>query len=90
MTMWSIGNPLQLKLNLCKLDRKFRTSFAVGTNFSFDNHGIWVDPKGLMWNVATDATGNPKLPGTTSCGGNGCWAMVNSDGSYSFNQDCEY
>ncbi|KJA27047.1 glycoside hydrolase family 30 protein [Hypholoma sublateritium FD-334 SS-4] len=44
---------------------------------------------GLMWNIATDASGNPKLPGTTSCGGNGCRAMVtvNSDGTYSFNQE---
>jgi hypothetical protein len=43
----------------------------------------------LMWNLAVDANGNPKLPGTDSCGGNGCRgiATVNSDGSYSVNQE---
>ncbi|KAI0052461.1 glycoside hydrolase family 30 protein [Auriscalpium vulgare] len=43
----------------------------------------------LMWNIALDANGNPKLPGTTSCGGPGCRpiATVNSDGSYSLNQE---
>ncbi|KJA25268.1 glycoside hydrolase family 30 protein [Hypholoma sublateritium FD-334 SS-4] len=45
--------------------------------------------KGLMWNIAADGNGNPKLPGTNSCGGGGCRPMVtvNSDGSYSFNQE---
>ncbi|KAF9531517.1 glucan endo-1,6-beta-glucosidase [Crepidotus variabilis] len=44
---------------------------------------------GLMWNIALDGNGNPKLPGTNSCGGAGCRALVsvNSDGSYSFNQE---
>ncbi|KAF9485722.1 glycoside hydrolase [Pholiota conissans] len=44
---------------------------------------------GLMWNIAADGNGNPKLPGTNSCGGNGCRPLVtvNSDGSYSFNQE---
>lgn len=44
-----------------------------------------------MWNIAADGNGNPKLPGTNSCGGNGCRPMVtvNSDGSYSFNQECK-
>ncbi|KAI0052463.1 glycoside hydrolase family 30 protein [Auriscalpium vulgare] len=43
----------------------------------------------LMWNIALDGGGNPKLPGTNSCGGPGCRAIVtvNSDGSYSFNQE---
>ncbi|KAI0060172.1 glycoside hydrolase [Artomyces pyxidatus] len=43
----------------------------------------------LMWNIALDGNGNPKLPGTTSCGGPGCRpiATVNSDGSYSLNQE---
>jgi len=43
---------------------------------------------GLMWNIAADGNGNPILPGTNSCGG-GCRPMVtvNSDGSYSFNQE---
>ncbi|KAF7290463.1 Glycoside hydrolase family 30 protein [Mycena kentingensis (nom. inval.)] len=43
---------------------------------------------GLMFNFALDGNGNPKLPGTTSCGG-GCRAIVsvNSDGSWSPNQD---
>lgn len=45
---------------------------------------------GLMWNLALDGNGNPKLPGTNSCGGNGCRAVVtvNSDGTYSVNQEC--
>ncbi|KAH9476350.1 Endo-1,6-beta-D-glucanase [Psilocybe cubensis] len=44
---------------------------------------------GLMWNIALDGNGNPKTPGTNSCGGPGCRAIVtvNSDGSYSFNQE---
>ncbi|KAF9460162.1 glycoside hydrolase family 30 protein [Collybia nuda] len=44
---------------------------------------------GLMWNIALDGNGNPKLPGTTSCGGPGCRPLVtvNSDGSYNFNQE---
>ncbi|KAJ7065779.1 glycoside hydrolase family 30 protein [Mycena amicta] len=43
---------------------------------------------GLMFNLATDGNGNPKLPGTTSCGG-GCRPIVtvNSDGSFSYNQE---
>lgn len=47
---------------------------------------------GLMWNIALDGNGNPKLPGTDSCGGAGCRgiAQVNSDGSYSVNQECMY
>ncbi|CAK5271404.1 unnamed protein product [Mycena citricolor] len=42
----------------------------------------------LMWNIALD-DGLPKLPGTTSCGGPGCRSIVqvNSDGTYSFNQE---
>lgn len=45
-----------------------------------------------MWNIAADGNGNPKLPGTDSCGGNGCRPMVtvNSDGTYAFNQECTY
>ncbi|KAF8797529.1 glycoside hydrolase family 30 protein [Phlegmacium glaucopus] len=44
---------------------------------------------GLMWNIALDGGGNPKLPGTNSCDGAGCRPLVtvNSDGSYSFNQE---
>ncbi|KAF8797524.1 glycoside hydrolase family 30 protein [Phlegmacium glaucopus] len=44
---------------------------------------------GLMWNIALDGGGNPKLPGTNSCGGAGCRPLVtvNSNGSYSFNQE---
>ena len=43
-----------------------------------------------MWNIALDGSGNPKLPGATSCGGPGCRPLVtvNSDGSYSWNQEC--
>ncbi|OBZ71255.1 Endo-1,6-beta-D-glucanase [Grifola frondosa] len=43
---------------------------------------------GLMWNLALDGNGNPKLPGTSSCG-TPCRpvATVNSDGSYSLNQE---
>ncbi|KAL1663291.1 glycoside hydrolase family 30 protein [Schizophyllum commune] len=44
---------------------------------------------GLMWNIALDGNGEPKLPGTNSCGGSGCRAIVtvNSDGSWSVNQE---
>ncbi|KAJ7908134.1 glycoside hydrolase [Mycena leptocephala] len=43
---------------------------------------------GLMYNIALDGTGQPILPGTNSCGG-GCRPLVtvNSDGSYSYNQE---
>ncbi len=43
-----------------------------------------------MWNIALDGNGDPMYPGTSSCGG-GCQAIaqVNSDGSYSLNQECE-
>ncbi|KAJ7215366.1 glycoside hydrolase superfamily [Mycena pura] len=43
---------------------------------------------GLMYNLALDGNGNPILPGTTSCGG-GCRPLVtvNSDGSFSYNQE---
>jgi hypothetical protein len=46
---------------------------------------------GLMYNIALDGTGQPILPGTNSCGG-GCRPLVtvNSDGSYSYNQECAY
>ena len=45
---------------------------------------------GLMWNIALDGNGNPKLPGTNSCGGPGCRGVVqiNNDGSWSVNQEC--
>ncbi|KAF8180143.1 glucan endo-1,6-beta-glucosidase [Pholiota molesta] len=50
----------------------------------------YYSQSGLMWSIAADGNGNPKLPGTNSCGGNGCRPLVtvNSDGSYSFNQEC--
>jgi len=43
-----------------------------------------------MWNFALDGGGNPKNPGTNSCGGPGCRPLVtvNSDGSFSPNQEC--
>ena len=44
-----------------------------------------------MWNLALDGSGLPILPTTNSCGG-GCRgvAQINSDGTYSVNQECEY
>ncbi|KZT50967.1 glycoside hydrolase family 30 protein [Calocera cornea HHB12733] len=43
----------------------------------------------VLWNLALDGAGNPKLPGTDSCGGPGCRGVVtvNSDGSYELNQE---
>ncbi|KAM6503070.1 Glycoside hydrolase superfamily [Amanita muscaria] len=43
----------------------------------------------LMWNLALDGSGNPKLPGTNSCGAQGCRAVVtvNNDGTYVLNQE---
>ncbi|RDB15100.1 Endo-1,6-beta-D-glucanase [Hypsizygus marmoreus] len=43
----------------------------------------------LMWNIALDGAGKPKLPGTSSCGGPGCRPIVqvNTDGTYSVNQE---
>jgi len=43
---------------------------------------------GLMWNLALDGSGQPILPGSDSCGG-GCRGVVqiNSDGSWSVNQE---
>jgi hypothetical protein len=45
-----------------------------------------------MWNFALDGSGHPKLPGTNSCGGPGCRALVtvNNDGSYVLNQECNF
>ncbi|EED83900.1 hypothetical protein POSPLDRAFT_134943 [Postia placenta Mad-698-R] len=43
-----------------------------------------------MWNLALDGNGNPKLPGTTSCGGSDpCRGVItiNSDGTYELNQE---
>ncbi|OJT15176.1 Endo-1,6-beta-D-glucanase [Trametes pubescens] len=42
----------------------------------------------LMWNLALDGNGSPKLPGAGSCS-TACRAVVtvNSDGSYAFNQE---
>ncbi|EDR11767.1 glycoside hydrolase family 30 protein [Laccaria bicolor S238N-H82] len=47
--------------------------------------------QGLRWNIAADANGNPKLPGTNSCGGAGCHPLVtvNGDGSYTLDQECD-
>ncbi|TFK47117.1 glycoside hydrolase [Heliocybe sulcata] len=44
---------------------------------------------GLMWNLALNGSGLPKLPGTDSCGGAGCRgvAQVNSNGTWSVNQE---
>jgi hypothetical protein len=44
---------------------------------------------GLMFNIALDGQGLPTLPGTNSCG-SGCRPIVtvNSDGSFSYNQEC--
>ncbi|KZO96858.1 glycoside hydrolase family 30 protein [Calocera viscosa TUFC12733] len=43
----------------------------------------------VMWAVALDGAGNPKLPGTDSCAAPGCRpiATVNYDGTYSLNQE---
>ena len=44
---------------------------------------------GMMWNIALDGQGNPKLPGTTSCGGPGCRPIVtvDSNGTYTLHQE---
>ncbi|CAA7262653.1 unnamed protein product [Cyclocybe aegerita] len=43
----------------------------------------------LMWNIALDTSGNPKYPGTASCGGPGCRGIVTikTDGSWIVNQE---
>ncbi|KZO93648.1 glycoside hydrolase family 30 protein [Calocera viscosa TUFC12733] len=43
----------------------------------------------LLWNLALDGNGNPKLPGADSCTNPGCRGVVtvNSDGSYNLNQE---
>ncbi|KAF7304080.1 Glycoside hydrolase family 30 protein [Mycena indigotica] len=43
---------------------------------------------GLMFNIAADSDGEPRLPGTSSCGG-GCRPIVtvDSDGSFEYNQE---
>ena len=47
---------------------------------------------GLMWNIAGNSVGGPKLPGTTSCGGSGCRPIVYiySGGTYALNQECRF
>ncbi|EPQ55644.1 glycoside hydrolase [Gloeophyllum trabeum ATCC 11539] len=45
---------------------------------------------GAMWCWALDGSGNPKLPGTDSCGGAGCRGVVTIDtgkGTWSVNQE---
>ncbi|TFK38651.1 glucan endo-1,6-beta-glucosidase [Crucibulum laeve] len=71
---------------------------TIGTDWWSDikwyMDNLWIgsleywSKSGLLWNIALDPTGNPKLPGTDSCGGPGCSPLVTiySDGSYSFNQ----
>lgn len=52
----------------------------------------WSSIVGL-WNLALNGEGQPELPGSNSCnsGNPGCRGVVtvNSDGSYSVNQECE-
>ncbi|KII84031.1 glycoside hydrolase family 30 protein [Plicaturopsis crispa FD-325 SS-3] len=72
---------------------------TIGTDWWTDikwyMNNLWIgslsqgSTTGLMWNIATNAKGEPKLPGTSSCGGPGCRALVsvNDDASYSFNQE---
>lgn len=45
----------------------------------------------MMWNLALDGNGDPFLPGSDSCEG-GCRGIVqiNSNGTYSVNQECKY
>ncbi|KAI0369366.1 glycoside hydrolase [Pilatotrama ljubarskyi] len=44
---------------------------------------------GMMWNLVLDGNGNPRLPGSDSCPDAPCRpiATVNSDGSYTLNQE---
>jgi hypothetical protein len=43
---------------------------------------------GMMWILAGNATGGPKLPGTQSCGSTGCRPIVTViNGSYQLNQE---
>ncbi|EGN97618.1 glycoside hydrolase family 30 protein [Serpula lacrymans var. lacrymans S7.3] len=55
--------------------------FIVGPQYGASN--------GLMWNLALDGNGDPILSGTNSCASPGCRgvAQINSDGSYSLNQE---
>ncbi|CAK5265078.1 unnamed protein product [Mycena citricolor] len=43
----------------------------------------------LMWNLALDGAGNPKLPGSRSCSASGCRGVVtiNYDGTWAPNQE---
>ncbi|KAF8517702.1 glycoside hydrolase superfamily [Hysterangium stoloniferum] len=43
----------------------------------------------MMWNYALDSNGQPKLPGTNSCGGSGCRGVVTipGDGGYDLNEE---
>ncbi|KII91795.1 glycoside hydrolase family 30 protein [Plicaturopsis crispa FD-325 SS-3] len=71
---------------------------TIGSDFWGDTkwymNNLWIgslrqgSSTGLMWNLALDSKGLPKLPGTSSCG-NGCRPLVtvNSDASYNFNQE---
>ncbi|KAJ3824321.1 glycoside hydrolase family 30 protein [Lentinula raphanica] len=67
------------------------------SDIKWDMDNLWIGAlehnakSGLMWNIALDGNGKPMLPGANSCSGNGggCRALVtvNSDGSYSLNQE---
>ncbi|EIM84383.1 glycoside hydrolase [Stereum hirsutum FP-91666 SS1] len=65
------------------------------SNIKWFMDNLWIGAiehnshSGLMWNLALDGSGDPKLPGTNSCGGPGCRGIVtiNSDGSYELNEE---
>ena len=53
---------------------------------SVDNGAMAV----LMWNLALDSSGQPLLPGTSSCKNPSCRGVVTIDGgSYTLNEECE-
>ncbi|KAL1725970.1 glycoside hydrolase family 30 protein [Schizophyllum commune] len=78
---WYTDNMCVEYLFFRQLATKLDPSFIGGVNHNAAT--------GLMWNIALDGNGNPKLPSTNSCGGPGCRAIaqVNSDGSWSVNQE---
>ncbi|KAF8595142.1 glycoside hydrolase family 30 protein [Ceratobasidium sp. AG-I] len=71
----------------------FGTDWWADVKWNMDNIAIgapehWARTA-LMWNLASDAGGGPKFPGTDSCSSAACRAVVtiNSDGSYTLNQE---
>lgn len=77
--------------NLSVNCHRYAKSLLILCHFRFIGSITYNSHAALMWNLALDGSGHPELPSSNSCGG-GCRGVVqiNSDGSWSVNQECEF